>query len=182
MLEIRIHGRGGQGAVIASEILACAFFYENKIPKAFAQYGSERRGAPVQSYVRVSDAELHLRSKIYYPDHIIVLDESLFNIENPTIGLKTNGSIIINTKKSPKEFNLQNYKLGIIDASELALKYGLGTHGTPIVNTIILGAFAKITNLVKIESIEKGIEDHILIKREANIKAMKEAYDNVIYQ
>jgi 2-oxoacid:acceptor oxidoreductase gamma subunit (pyruvate/2-ketoisovalerate family) len=181
MLEIRIHGRGGQGAVIASEILACAFFYENKVPKAFAQYGSERRGAPVQSYVRVSDRELHLRSKIYYPDHIIVLDESLFNIENPTMGLKNNGSILINTKKSPKEFNFKDFKIANIDANNIALKYGLGTHGTPIVNTIILGAFAKITNLVKIESIEKGIKDHILIKTDANIKAMKEAYENVAY-
>ena len=104
MIEIRIHGRGGQGAVIASEVLASAFFKEGKFVQAFPAFGVERRGAPVAAFTRVDDQPIRIRHFIYEPDHIIILDPTLIESTQVDSGLKENGWIIINTDRPPKDF------------------------------------------------------------------------------
>ena len=104
MIEIRIHGRGGQGAVIASEVLASAFFMEGKYVQAFPAFGVERRGAPVAAYTRIDDQPIRIRHFIYEPDHIIILDPTLIESTQVDAGLKDNGWMVINTDKPPAKF------------------------------------------------------------------------------
>lgn len=181
MIEIRIHGRGGQGAVIASKILACAFFAEGKFVQAFPKFGVERRGAPVEAFLRIDDGKILIRNNIYTPDHIIVLDPTLIEAIDVTTGLAKGGCILTNTQKTPKDFSrLKDYQVACVDATGIALKYRLGSRSSPIINTAILGAFAKATGLVRIESVLKAILEDIPIKPELNSQAAKEAYENTI--
>lgn len=180
MQEIRFHGRGGQGAVIGSEILAHAFFIEGKHVQAFPAFGVERRGAPVMAFCRIDDKEIHLRNQIYTPDHVVVLDASMMETVNVTQGLKKNGSVIINSKRSPEHFRKMigpGFKLFVVDASSVAAEQRLGSPSNPIVNTAILGAFAKATGLIKIESVEKAIGDHVPIKKNENQKAARIVFE-----
>jgi pyruvate ferredoxin oxidoreductase gamma subunit len=152
-IEISWFGRGGQGAVTASVILAEATSYENLYSQAFPEFGPERRGAPVKAYTRISKTPIRTRSPIINPDIIVVLDPSLpypQYIKN----LKSNGFLIINTKLSAKEIlnNLNIPKVAVIDATSIALK----TIRAPIVNVAMLGALAKVLRLVSIESIAKA--------------------------
>ncbi len=181
MIEIRTHGRGGQGAVIASEILADAFFREDKFVQAFPAFGVERRGAPVMSFTRISDSEIRERCQIYEPDHLIVLDPILIETVNVTSGLKEGGWIIINTNRSMEESELtRKFKVAAIDANTIAIKYGLGSRATPIVNTAILGAFAGATKLVSLDAVLTAIGEFVPAKKENNRKATEEAYNSVI--
>lgn len=183
MIEIRFHGRGGQGAVIASEILATALFLEGKYVQTFPQFGVERRGAPVQAFLRIDDKPINLRCKVYTPDHIIVLDSILIESVNVTDGLKKGGWIVINTSKSPKEFqNFSDFKVATVDASGIAIKYRLGPKTAPIVNTAILGAFVKAVGIVSLDSILKAMEEHVPIKLEDNKKAAMDAYEEVKWE
>ena len=156
MLEIRIHGRGGQGAVTAAQILAIAAFYDKKQCQAFPKFGVERRGAPVESYCRISKYPIHIRSNVYAPDIVLVLDPSLMESIDIAAGLKKQGIIIINTEKefaSLKKY--KKFKLFSVDVSGIALSI----FKTDIVNTCILGAFAKITNQISLKSLLRAIED-----------------------
>ena len=181
MLEIRIHGRGGQGAVIASKILACAFFSEGKYVQAFPKFGVERRGAPVEAFLRVADDKILVRNNIYTPDHIIVLDQTLIDAIDVTTGLKDSGWILTNTIRAPKDFTkLTNFRVGCVDANKIALEYKLGPKNAPIVNTSILGSFARATGLVKLDSIIKSIMDEVPIKPEANARAAREAFEQTV--
>jgi len=181
MIEIRIHGRGGQGAVIASKMLAIAFFNEGKFVQSFPTFGVERRGAPVAAFVRVDDKQILVRCQIYEPDHIIVLDPTLIDAVDVTQGLKPGGWILINTSREPSEFDkLKQFKVATVNASHIAANHRLGSKSHPIVNTAILCAFSKITGFVKIESVLSGIEENVPVSPEANIRASKEAYESVI--
>jgi len=182
MLEIRVHGRGGQGAVIASKILAYAFAMEGKYVQAFPEFGVERRGAPVAAFIRVHDSKMSVRSKIYNPQHLIVLEPTLINVIDITEGLKPGGVIVINTKKNPKEISLnaQGTKIATVDATSIAINHRLGSKVAPIVNTAILGAFAKVTGFVKIESIVSAIKGEVPIKPEENAQAAIDAYNSTI--
>ncbi len=181
MIEIRTHGRGGQGAVIASEILADAFFREKKYVQAFPAFGVERRGAPVVSFTRVSDGEIRERCEIYEPDHLIVLDPVLIETVNITSGLKTDGWIIINTNRDMCGDGLcASFRVATVDANAIALKYGLGSRSAPIVNTAIVGAFAGATKLVSLETVLGAIEEFVPFRKENNVKAAEEAYRNVV--
>lgn len=183
MIEIRFHGRGGQGAVIASEILATALFSEGKYVQTFPQFGVERRGAPVQAFLRIDDKPINLRCKVYTPDHIIVLDPILIESVNVTDGLKKGGWIVINTSKSPKDFpNFSDFRIATVDASGIAIKYRLGPKTTPIVNTAILGAFVKAVGIVSLESVLKAMEEYVPVKLEDNKKAAIEAYEEVKWE
>ena len=104
MQEIRFHGRGGQGAVIGSEVLAQAFFLENKYVQAFPAFGVERRGAPVTAFCRVDDQHIYLRNQIYTPDHVVVLDSSLLKTGGVTQGLKKCGTIVVNGRRPPQHY------------------------------------------------------------------------------
>jgi len=183
MQEIRFHGRGGQGAVVGSEILAQAFFIEGKHVQAFPSFGVERRGAPVTAFCRIDDKEIHLRNQIYEPDHVVVLDASMMENVPVTQGLMKNGSVIINSKHSPEYYRKMigpDFKLFVVDASSVAVANRLGSLSNPIVNTAILGAFARATNLIKIESVEQAIDDYVPVKKAENQKAARAVYECVV--
>jgi 2-oxoacid:acceptor oxidoreductase gamma subunit (pyruvate/2-ketoisovalerate family) len=176
MIEIRFHGRGGQGAVIASKALAIAFFHEGKHVQAFPSFGVERRGAPVTAFTRVDDHPIRLRNFIYTPDHIIILDATLIASANVTEGLKKNGWILINTDAAPSKFrNLSKFRVATVDADSIAVEYKLGTPTSPIVNTAILGAFSKIAGIVSLDSVLEGIRDTVPSNKAGNASAAKEA-------
>ena len=179
MIEIRFHGRGGQGAVVASNMLADAAFREGKHVQAFPFFGVERRGAPVSSFTRINDTPIKIRSQVYNPDYVIVLDSTLIDIIDVTSGLKRNGIIIINTDKKPSDFNL-SFKVATIDATSIALDNKLGSKMAPIVNTSILGAFAKVSGIVSLESIILAIKESDISKKEDNIKAAEMAYQKTV--
>ena len=179
MLEIRFHGRGGQGAVKASDILAMAAFAEGKEVQAFPFFGVERRGAPVTAFTRISDDEIRIHCYIYEPDILVVLDPTLIGAVPLTDGLKPNGKIIINTERKPETFSFPGTdypKVHTVDCSSIALKYGLGTKASPIVNTAILGAFAKATGIVSLEALAEAVREAVPIKPEENVAATREAY------
>jgi pyruvate ferredoxin oxidoreductase gamma subunit/2-oxoisovalerate ferredoxin oxidoreductase gamma subunit len=181
MYEIRFHGRGGQGAVVASTVLASAFFKERKFVQAFPNFGAERRGAPVVAFTRVSDQEIRERFGIYEPDCLIILDSSLTRRKGITQGLKEGHWIIINSDRRPEEYIfLGPYCVATLDANTIAQKYGLGNVAVPIVNTTILGAFAKATRKVEIESIMDAVRENVPSKPEQNAKAALEAYEKVV--
>lgn len=176
MYEIRFHGRGGQGAVTASKILATAAFLESKWVTSFPFFGTERRGAPVTAFTRVDDKRIELRSQIYEPDAVVVLDKSLMKLVNVTEGLKSDGVIIVNGK----DWNLKEagrYKVGYVDATSIALRNGLGDPAHPIVNTAILGAFARVSDIVSLQSIKSATYDTTPSKKKENVDAVQEAYE-----
>jgi len=177
MIEIKILGRGGQGAVTASQILAIASFHDNKQSQAFPHFGVERRGAPAMAFTRIDDKEINLRSHVYHPNIILVLDASLLESTNIIEGLKQNGTIIVNSHKKPKELGIKgNFKIHTVDATSVALNI----FKSNIVNTVILGAFAQVTKLVSLDSINKAIEERFEGKQkliELNKEAVKKAYE-----
>lgn len=182
MVEIRFHGRGGQGAVKASDILAMAAFQEGKEVQAFPFFGVERRGAPVTAFTRISQHEIRIHCYIYEPDVLVILDPTLIGSVPLTDGLKPNGKIIINSERDANGFSFpetENPSIYTVDCSLIALKYGLGSKASPIVNTAILGAIAKVTELVSIASIMEAIKEKIPLYKEKNAKAAQETYDCV---
>lgn len=177
MLELRLHGRGGQGTVVATKILAEALSSEGKFIQAFPEYGVERRGAPVRAFLRISDDVVYERSKIYEPDHIVILDPTLIGFIELTDGLKKGGWIIVNTTKNPEELGLDSkFKVATVPAREIAIKYHLGSESTPIVNTAILGGVIKILKLCKLEALKEAIKNAVPRKKEDNVKAAEESY------
>jgi 2-oxoacid:acceptor oxidoreductase gamma subunit (pyruvate/2-ketoisovalerate family) len=182
MIEIRFHGRGGQGAVKASDILAMAAFAEGKMVQAFPFFGVERRGAPVTSFTRISEEEIRIHCYIYEPDVLVILDPTLIGAVPLTDGLKPGGKIIINTTRPPADFTFPEAvdpKVFTVDCSSIALKHRLGSEAAPIVNTAILGAVAKATDLVSIGSIMEAIREKIPVNKEENALAAKETYQKL---
>lgn len=179
MIEIRFHGRGGQGAVVASNLLADAAFREGKYVQAFPYFGVERRGAPVTSFTRIDKNPIKIKSQVYTPNYIIVLDPTLMDVTDVTSGLDKDGVVLINSDKDPKYYNL-SFKTATVDATSIAIENKLGSKMSPIVNTSILGAFAKISGEIMLESIILAIKENAPSKKEENVKAAKEAYDKTI--
>jgi len=178
MIEIRFHGRGGQGAVIASKILAVALFKEGKYPQSFAAFGAERRGAPVMAFTRFDRKPITRRSQVYEPHHVVVLDEPILELVDVTSGLKPGGWILINTPKPSSAFpNFAAFRVATVDANRIAQENGLGSTTAPVVNTVILGAFIKVTGLVGLKAILEAIQENVPAKTEANIAAAKAAYE-----
>lgn len=178
MIEIRFHGRGGQGAVVASRVLAEAFFQEGKYVQSFPAFGAERRGAPVGAFCRADDVPIRIKTHIYEPDHVVVLDASLPDAVDVTAGLKEGGWIIINTDSQPDEPERFNkFRIAIVDAGSIAAKHGLGSATAPIVNTAILGAFARATQTVGADSLQRAVQAVVTRKTEENAAACREAYE-----
>lgn len=178
MLEIRFHGRGGQGTVVISKILADAIAKEGSYVQAYPEFGVERRGAPVYAFIRIDDKPIYDKSRIYNPDHVVVVDPTLVEAIDVTEGLKDGGFIIINSEKKPEDFKFaKKYRVATINATEIAVKHKLGTLTTPIANTAMAGAVIKILNLTKLESLLEAIGEGVPIKQEANMEAAKEAYE-----
>jgi pyruvate ferredoxin oxidoreductase gamma subunit/2-oxoisovalerate ferredoxin oxidoreductase gamma subunit len=182
LVEIVFHGRGGQGAVTAANLLVAAALDDgNKGVQAFPFFGAERRGAPVRAFARISEYEVNLRSEIYYPDIVIVLDESIMDIVDVLKGLKKNGKILINTTKRLEDFDFsKRFKVATVDATGIALKNEILVGGIPVVNTPILGAVPKILDRVSLKSIQNTIKEKWKGElSEKNVKATQEAFDEV---
>ncbi len=182
LVEICFHGRGGQGAVTAANLLASAALQDgNKGVQAFPFFGAERRGAPVRAFARISGEEIHLRSEVYNPDIVIVLDESIMDIVDVLKGVKPTSKILINTRKKPQDFEFsKQYNVATVDATGIALKYDILVGGIPVVNTPILGSVPKILDRVTLKSIQQAINSKWTTKKELsdrNIKATQDAYD-----
>jgi len=187
IVNIVIHGRGGQGAVTACEIIAeAAFLSDNFIDvHAYPSFGAERRGAPVQAYAKLSKKEkIWDRAQIEYPDIIIILDETVLN-QNIASSLKKNGILIVNSDKEPEYFK-RKYKLGekisviIADVNDLALNKGLTIEGNPIVNTPILGLLSKCVGEISVENLSKAVRNKMDNTKLAdlNIELIKEVYSH----
>jgi 2-oxoisovalerate/pyruvate ferredoxin oxidoreductase gamma subunit len=180
MIEIRMHGRGGQGGVIAAKILASAIFKEGKYAQSFPSFGVERRGAPVLAFTRVDDKPIRLRTAIYEPDHIIILDSTLIKFTNVFSGLKRGGTILVNTSSPLSSFGFpEDYSVASVDAAGIAVRHGLGTKSMPIVNSSILGAFAKFSGVVGIDAIVEAVREGVPMKQDENAAAAYDAYEAV---
>jgi len=182
IIEIVFHGRGGQGSVTAANLLVSAALKDGNIGvQAFPVFGAERRGAPVRAFARISEAEIHLRSEIYHPDIVIIQDESIMDLVDVLKGLKKDGVILINSRKSPKEYSFSDkFKVATVDATGIAIDHDILVGGIPVVNTPILGAVPRILDKVTLHSIQKTIEEKWggdAAKK--NIKATEDAYNSV---
>ena len=180
LIEIRWHGRGGQGAVTSAELVAQAAINEGRYAQAFPAFGAERRGAPVVAFVRIhTDEPIRVRAEVTEPDVVVVLDPGLLRIVNVTSGLKANGMVVINSKKQPEqirqEFSL-NWSLATVDATKIAREL----LGVPIVNTSMVGALLRATGVVKLESLFEPLRRRFARLAERNISAMKRAYEETL--
>jgi pyruvate ferredoxin oxidoreductase gamma subunit len=177
LIEIRWHGRGGQGAVTSAELVAQAAINEGKYAQAFPSFGPERRGAPVLAFVRISRQEpIRIRAEIAQPDIVVVLDPGLLSIVNVISGLKENGMLVINTKKSFKEVEAlfkAKCKLAKVDATAIAREI----LGVPITNTTMVGALVRASGVVGLESLVEPLNRRFGRLAERNINAMRKAYD-----
>ncbi len=177
MKEITFYGRGGQGAVVASEILADAYFLEGYQVQSFPSFGVERRGAPVTAFLRVDKEFIYLRSMIYQADFGIVLSSDI--VFGPTFkpSLKNDAGLLVNSPAKIPE--LDGMSVSYIDATAIAIRHNLGSRAQPLVNTAILGAFARISGDLKLENLRKAVKDNVPQKADENIKAVNEAYETV---
>jgi pyruvate ferredoxin oxidoreductase gamma subunit len=176
MVEIRFHGRGGQGAVTSAELTALAAIEQGKYAQAFPSFGPERRGAPVMAFVRVSDTPIRTREKIYTPDIVIVLDPSLLRIVDVSAGLKADGLVILNTKKSFDEIRQETgikARLALVDASTIAME----TMRIPITNTTMLGALLKASGILPLDALRPPVHQRFGPIAEKNLKACMRAFE-----
>jgi len=181
-LEIRWHGRGGQGSVTSAELIAQAAISEGQYAQAFPSFGPERRGAPVQAFDRIySNEPVRIRAEVNEPDVVMVLDPGLLSIVNVGSGLKDNGTVIINTRKTADEirdeFGIKG-KLATINATKIARE----VLGVPIVNTTMLGALIKVTGVVDLESANAPIQKRFGRLGDKNVKAMERAYEETVLE
>jgi pyruvate ferredoxin oxidoreductase gamma subunit len=183
MFQIRIHGRGGQGVVTATELLAVAAFREGAHAQAFPSFGSERMGAPVVAFCRIDDKEIRLREPILEPDALIVQDPTLFRVMDVFQGLRPNGYLLVNTNRSFEELHIADEVARIpaaharaVNATELARMH----IGRPLPNAALLGAFAALTGKVHLKSVAEAIREAFPGKvGDANIAAATAAYEAV---
>jgi len=177
LIELRFHGRGGQGVVLSCEILAKALLQEGKHVQYSPDFGAERRGAPVRAFVRANDKKIYLRHQIYEPDCVIVLDTSV-GMEDTISGLKPGGWLIINSPREPVEFKgLGLFKIATVDANEIALRLKIGTEVAPVVNTTTLGATAKVMGF-SLGSLIESVREK-LGGNQGNLSAVREGYEKV---
>lgn len=186
MIEIRWHGRGGQGAKTASLLLADAAFNTGKYIQGFPEYGPERMGAPITAYNRISDTPIRIHSNIYEPDYVVVVDDSLIGSVDVTSGLKDNGAIVINTNENidslRKKLNGFSGKIYTIDASKISLECLKANFP----NTAMLAAVVNITKIMSKEELVDNMKDafsHKFAKKpeviEPNMEALLRGYDEI---
>ena len=179
MIEIRFHGRGGQGAVTSAELLALAAIGEGKYAQAFPSFGPERRGAPVVAFCRISDERIRIRANVSEPDIVVVLDSSLLKIVNVAAGLKSNGVLVTTSPDSPEnvrqDLKIKN-RMAVVDALKIARE----VLGVPITNTTMLGSLIRAQGLVKKESFLSPLRERFGRIAEKNISAFERAYQDTI--
>ncbi len=159
LIEVRFHGRGGQGVVTAADILAVAAFKEGYWTLSFPMFGAEKRGTPVVSYLRISDKPIVERDEIYHPDYVVVLDPTVIGPVKVEAGIKQNGMIIANYPKSAEELRKEHFSsLNSVKIITLnATKMAIDILGRPITNTAMVGAFAGVTKLIKLQTLKETI-------------------------
>jgi 2-oxoacid:acceptor oxidoreductase gamma subunit (pyruvate/2-ketoisovalerate family) len=181
ILEVRWHGRGGLGAVTSAELVARAAISEGKYAQSFPSFGPERRGAPVLAFLRISDKSIKTRTVIYEPDVAVVLDPTLLRAVDVTSGLKDDGKLIINSRKSPAQLKSEfGYKWPV--AAVNAAKIAEDTIGLPITNTAMIGALLKITEAVKIDAMVGQLQERFGKRAMGNVEAMKRAYKETVME
>jgi len=180
VLEVLFHGRGGQGAVTSANLLVAAALRDgHKGLQAFPLFGAERRGAPVKAFARISDAEVNLRSQVYNPDLVVVLDPGLLQLVDVSEGLKEGGVLILNTTRKPTDFEFSSrFTVATVDAAGIAIHHNLQTGGIPIINTPILGVIPRVTDYITLHSIEDAIRTQWKGEAgERNAGAARQAYE-----
>jgi pyruvate ferredoxin oxidoreductase gamma subunit len=183
MFQVRIHGRGGQGVVTAAEMLSIAAFLQGSHAQAFPSFGSERTGAPVVSFCRISDREIRLREPVMEPDAIIIQDPTLLHQVDVFSGLKQDGYVLINTSRSFEQLGISEISQGRISermctvpANELAIKFV----GRPMPNAVLLGGFAALSGRLQLDSVAAAVREKFAGKvADGNIAAATAAYDFV---
>ncbi len=183
MLQIRIHGRGGQGVVTAAELLSVAAFEQGRHAQAFPSFGSERTGAPVVAFCRISDTAIRLREPILAPDVLIVQDATLLHQVDVFQGLQPDGYVLINSRRSFHELGLadiearfQAQRLITVPATEIAIRH----LGRPLPNAVLLGGFAALSGLITLDAVAHAIRDKFSgAVAEGNVAAASEAHDFV---
>ncbi len=180
MIEIRIHGRGGQGAVLASTVIAHAAHRAGYHVQVFPEFGVERRGVPVTAFARLDRRPILLRTKIAHPDHVLVLDPALARHTPVADGLRDDGSIVLNASDAEALESIQEqWRIGWVDATSIAARHGIGTASSPIVNTTMVGAFAGATGLLRPEHVRAALEEVMGDAAGRNAEAALEAYHSV---
>ena len=183
MLQIRIHGRGGQGVVTAAEMLSIAAFLQGSYSQAFPSFGSERTGAPVVSFCRISDKEIRLREPIMEPDALIIQDPTLLHQVDVFAGLKPSGHVLLNTAHSFEQLGISDilqgrrlHRMCTVPANELAIKHV----GRPLPNAVLLGGFAALSGIIRLESVHAAIREKFSGKvADGNVAAASAAYELV---
>jgi pyruvate ferredoxin oxidoreductase gamma subunit len=181
MLELRFHGRGGQGGVTSAEVLALSAIADGKFAQSFPSFGPERRGAPVKAFARISDTQIRNRTAVTRPNITLVLDPSLLTIVNTSEGLAEGGIQVVNSTHSPeylhKELGLKG-KLVVVDANKIAAE----EIGRVITNTTMLGALVKATGLVKKELLEEQLKVRFGRIAQGNINAFNRSYEECVIE
>jgi pyruvate ferredoxin oxidoreductase gamma subunit len=182
-MEIRWHGRGGQGVVTANEILAGAALQEGKYMKAFPEFGPERMGAPIRAFARISEEPIKVHSQVYFPDYVIVLDPTLIGNVNVLEGMKKEGSLVANYPDGKENLRRQlatDLDIHAVNATKIALE----TVGKPLANTAMLGALVKVSRVLDLESIKKELRTKLGAKLapkvvDKNILSVERAFEEV---
>ncbi len=182
MIEIRLHGRGGQGAVTSAELLAIAAINSGKYAQAFPNFGPERRGAPVMAFIRIDDKPIRTRYMIYEPDLVLVLDPSILNLVDVASGLKKGGILVTNSKNSPEKIReglgIEN-SVATVNASKIAME----ELGVPITNTTMLGALLKVREILSLDTLDIPFQNRFGRLAEKNTSALQRAFNETeLYQ
>lgn len=180
MVGIRFHGRGGQGAVVASKILAHAYFKQGLYVQAFPSFGMERKGAAVSAFVRLDSKPIVERGEIRSPDVVIVLDSSLLSKIDVTHGARPDALILLNCRENENQNPIKGrFRVAGVDAVKIALQYGLGSKIAPNINTVILGAYARASGDLALSNLLAAIEKGAPVNPERNAAAAEAAYQAV---
>ena len=180
MQEIRFHGRGGQGTVVAAILLAKAFFSAGYYVQSFPVFGVERRGAPVEAYLRVGLKKIQLHCNVYTPNHVVVQDARLLDTVDITRGLKPGGWILVNSVDPPENLAVfSGFRLAHVDATGIAIDHQLGTRTHPIINTAMIGAVARMLRMPPLDTVCDAVRQDIDVKPEQNIQATKDGFQSV---
>lgn len=177
MKEITVFGRGGQGAVVASEILSEAYFRQGFEVQSFPSFGVERRGAPVVAFIRVDRKPIYLRSMIYQADVAVVLSAEVVLSPQFIGSIKEGALLIVNAAEDVNE--LERFKVRRVDATAIALEHGLGSSAQPMVNTAMLGALAAVDDDLQLEHVLAAVKDKVPQQVDKNLAAARQAYDSV---
>ncbi len=178
LTEVRLHGRGGQGTVVASLVLARAAMLEGRSVQAFPEFGVERRGAPVTAFLRIASEPIHLRCRVERPDHVLVLDAAL--LDRVDLPPSSGGVLVANTPLEPAALAIPGgWRVAVLDATRIARARHLGSGAMPIVNSPMAGAFARATGLVGLDALLAAIREAVPTAPDENVAAAAEAFEGV---